>query len=42
MAEDDLSIVIEPGMGVEPSFLARNSDSKLRLGSSPSKEPGKD
>ena len=42
MTEDDLSIVIEPRMGVEPSFVTRNSDSNLRLGSSPREEPGKD
>ncbi len=42
MTEDDLSIVIEPRMGVEPSFVTRNSDSNLRLGSPPPEEPGKD
>jgi hypothetical protein len=42
MTEDDLSIVIEPRMGLQPSIVTRNSDSNLCLGSSPREEPGKD
>lgn len=42
MTEDDLSIVIEPRMGVQPSIVTRNSDSNLRFGSPPPEEPGKD
>ena len=42
ITEDDLSIIIEPRMGLQPSIVTRNSDSNLRLGSSPREEPGKD
>lgn len=42
MAENDLTIVIEPGVSLEPSFVTRHADSKRRLGSSPAEEPGKD
>lgn len=40
MAENDLSIMIEPGVSLEPSFVTRDSNLKLRLRSPPPEEPG--
>lgn len=42
MAENNLSIVIEPGVGLEPSFVTRHADSKRRWDASPAEEPEKD
>lgn len=42
MAQNDLSVVSEPGMSLESSFVTRNSDSNFRLDSPPPEEPGED
>ena len=42
MTEDDLPVVIQPGVSLEAPYVTRNSDSKFCLGSPPSEEPGED
>jgi hypothetical protein len=42
MAEDHVSVTLEPGMGCKLSVVTRDADSKLRGNSSPAEEPGQD